>query len=142
MNASTCTAPTSPATPPALRATVRNWCQCRFCDVCALPFAGDACMCGRPGIPEPVCAGCVEDACEYVGLIAAQWFEANPARGDGWIVDDGESTLTADSPLLDAMALGGRWEQVWTVEPWEGGSLSFVVLQDGKPVGAPVVVRP
>lgn len=125
----------------AVTITVRNTCDCRFCTYCVMGFTGDACICGSDGIPQIECHGCTEDAVEYVGVVASQWFAANPSSSGTYVLSEQSAVLSEGSPLVTALEVSGRWEQRWTIEPWAGGVMRVSIYRDGLRVGEPVTVN-
>mgnify|MGYP006879745852 CR=1 FL=1 len=110
----------------AVHLTIGNSCSCRFCPTCSNVFSGHTCVCGAEGIPNVDCYGCIADACEHVGVIAQQWYMANPKASGTWGVQEHlEDTL---------VGMDGPWEQRWTIEPWTGGRMQVEVVSRGQRV--------
>lgn len=117
----------------AVHLTIGNSCSCRFCPNCTTTFIGTHCACGADTIPGLDCHGCIADACEHVGVIAQQWYMANPQASGNWDVH---------SQLEDTLiGVDGPWEQRWTIEPWTGGRMQVEVFSWGQRV-AVLSVRP
>lgn len=125
----------------AVSIRIASGCECRFCVQCSSTFSGQyECFCGGESIPEVECYGCVEDACEYVGVIAAQWFAANPTTSHGWTVMGTDLILHEGAPV--ARKVQGQGAQQWYIEPWAGGRMEVALLRDGLPLGPAMSVAP
>lgn len=110
----------------AVTTTVSAYCLCRFCVGCDATITAGECACGADSIPEVECHGCVQDAREYVGVIACQWAAANASKSLGCLLG-----LLPSRPCRDVRA-DGRWHQRWVIEPWAGGSVRVLVYCDGE----------